>query len=76
MTTNQLESRINFLNKIAPSEKGEFQLSQSYGGNALVFVNNDTGQKDMLNTGHISKAKLYSHINAFIDGLQWVEYNN
>ena len=75
MNTKTLENRINYLNKICQSNEGSFGLEQSYGGNKLVFIKNDSGQRDMLNTGLTTKKNLYTHINAFIDGLEWNKYN-
>lgn len=50
--------------------KGTMIISQSYGGYALHEMDKDSGQRDVLGTGHIKARELAGMIDALIVGIR------
>ncbi len=85
ITIKMLEDRVAYLNKLTGNPEaswtrvdgrmranvGNYLLSASYGGYSLVRITNESGgQRDVLNTGHISKRHLMDSMNYYIEGIR------
>ena len=85
VTIKQIESQINYLNKITGNPEhpwkregnhnkaqiGNYHLSQAYGGVCLhQIVNTGGGVRTPLSPGHVPRRDLYNQLTAFIRGIE------
>jgi len=78
ITISHLMNQITKLNKLILDNpdpgriKNAFHLSSAYGGYSLHQYTSDTySTRDVLNTGHVPKKRLYKLIQAFKTGLEY-----
>jgi hypothetical protein len=91
ITKNMLDMRVEYLNKITNSpakpyqrdargklvaNPGNFHLDGAYGGYSLCRMSTTGGGcSDVFSTGHMPKRELFEKLCAFIQGIEFHQYN-
>lgn len=73
-----LENRVNLLNRIAGFDpdtitnetKDAYCLDWAYGGVKLAQYTGNTGERDPISMGFVTKKECYRLINAYINGYE------
>ena len=68
ITMDMIRTRVAYLNAISKGTK--FSIGGAYGGHRLERVYENTGCKGY--TPYTSKRELLNYINAFIDGIEFI----